>query len=316
MREVEFKSHVEDVATQLSELSSAYGDRGAALDKALGDVRESEQARAKISSELQEAMRAVKAMHLAICKEATKTPATQGPDRSFQPETAPASTDSRKQAASTTTPTIIAAGAPAAAVVLGGVGIGLGPASVKGKGGRQVQVVKVTSLAPGGAAASCGEVKVEDLVLEVDGKGAVGMSMKEVVMLIKGPVGSVVKVKGKHGVGGGAYEVKLVRGGGAQAPMASASVELEPESTKAPEQARLLGEEGKQEERIVDIVGVDAEIRAEELGKEGCEVARVLREGMEQLQQEMATLQDSERLLLSPDAFAALLGSPACASWC
>ena len=77
---------------------------------------------------------------------------------------------------------------------IGGIGISLGAGEVSIKGKRKA-VVKINGIAPDGPAAGTGLVQVGDVLLEVDGRDISQMDPKAAKELVKGPAGSIVRLK-------------------------------------------------------------------------------------------------------------------------
>lgn len=77
-----------------------------------------------------------------------------------------------------------------------GISLGAGEVSIKGK--RKL-VIKINGIAPDGPAAMTGLVQVGDVLLEVDGRDLSKMDPKAAKELVKGPAGSIVRLKTQRG---------------------------------------------------------------------------------------------------------------------
>jgi C-terminal processing protease CtpA/Prc/predicted nucleic acid-binding Zn-ribbon protein len=109
------------------------------------------------------------------------------------------------------------------------VGVGM---VVRVETGKPFPLIK--KITPGGSAAECPSLAIDDVLLEVDGKDCRGKSVADMTALFLGPVGSSVVVKGhsladhEHSPDQPSYTVTLIRGNKGQSPLKQAASKTTP----------------------------------------------------------------------------------------
>jgi C-terminal processing protease CtpA/Prc len=109
------------------------------------------------------------------------------------------------------------------------VGVGM---VVRVETGKPFPLIK--KITPGGSAAECPSLAIDDVLLEVDGKDCRGKSVADMTALFLGPVGSSVVVKGhtladhEHSPDQPSYTVTLIRGNKGQSPSKHAASKTTP----------------------------------------------------------------------------------------